>query len=149
MSAGEIVIKADLGRLRGPCLDAWAEILRAEVTRSRFLVLPVTMEHTGAVGSLPTPHNDPFDNARMAAYPVSVVWWWPRVRGKGTGRPAEGAPRLIVSVADLSDERHLGLAHLLRERGRVVRHERPELCHGGIGFIAERVEHRVALGGRP
>lgn len=91
VSAWEIVIKAGLGRLEGPSPDAWAQILRAEVTRSRFLVLPVTMEHTLAVGSLPTPHSDPFDrlliaqavvenlrlvskDTRMAAYPISLLW---------------------------------------------------------------------------
>jgi PIN domain nuclease of toxin-antitoxin system len=91
VSAWEIVIKAGLGRLEGQSPDAWAEILRAEVKRSHFLVLPVTMDHALAVGSLPTPHTDPFDrlliaqatveklllvtkDVRMAAYPISVLW---------------------------------------------------------------------------
>ncbi|MEK7475900.1 MAG: type II toxin-antitoxin system VapC family toxin [Candidatus Coatesbacteria bacterium] len=63
-SAWEIAIKAGLGRVRiPPNTSKW---LPAEIERSQFLALPVTIDHALAVERLPRHHNDPFDRLLVA-----------------------------------------------------------------------------------
>jgi PIN domain nuclease of toxin-antitoxin system len=88
-TAWEIAIQAALGRIDVPeDLDAF---IAAEMRRSRFLPLPVSIRHAVAVRDLPPHHRDPFDrllvaqalgegltlisgDPLVAAYPVSVLW---------------------------------------------------------------------------
>ena len=59
-SAWEIVIKSARGRLR------ISGDLRASFDRSGMAILPITLEHALAVGSLPLHHKDPFDRMLIA-----------------------------------------------------------------------------------
>lgn len=82
----EIAIKVRLGRLKIP-LDAFHE----QLSESRFLLLPITIEHTRAYAGLPRHHKDPFDRMLVAQathekltlvtkdktltrYPVETLW---------------------------------------------------------------------------
>ena len=60
VSAWEIVIKANLGKLRAP------DDLPMQLRRAAFEPLPVTIEHAMAVGELPAHHADPFDRLLVA-----------------------------------------------------------------------------------
>jgi PIN domain nuclease of toxin-antitoxin system len=81
----EVAIKQSLGKLDAP--DGFSALLMD----AGAMPLPVTIEHAGAVGSLPWHHRDPFDrllvaqamleNAaivssddRLRAYDVRVAW---------------------------------------------------------------------------
>ena len=84
-SAWEISIKRALGKLKAP-ID-FEEALKA----SRFLQLPITVQHALVAGDLPRHHDDPFDrmliaqarvegltivshDSRMGQYGVRIVW---------------------------------------------------------------------------
>jgi len=60
-SSWEITIKRGLGKLRASRRPTQV------VLDSGFFQLPVTFEHTEAVGGLPPHHNDPFDRLILAA----------------------------------------------------------------------------------
>ncbi len=60
VSAWEIVIKANLGKLRAP------DDLPTQLRRAALEPLPVTIEHAVAVGELPAHHADPFDRLLIA-----------------------------------------------------------------------------------
>jgi PIN domain nuclease of toxin-antitoxin system len=60
----EITIKHALGKLTLPLEPAI--YVPARVTSLGFRTLPITLEHTLAVGGLPTHHNDPFDRVMIA-----------------------------------------------------------------------------------
>ena len=64
VSAWEIMIKAALGKLRTTRRPAQA------VAEGGFIELPVSFEHTEALGELPMHHNDPFDRLLLAAAAV-------------------------------------------------------------------------------
>ncbi|MEO7987646.1 MAG: type II toxin-antitoxin system VapC family toxin [Gemmatimonadales bacterium] len=63
-SSWEITIKSALGKLRTSRRPTQA------VLDAGFFQLPVTFEHTEAVGALPPHHNDPFDRLILAAAQV-------------------------------------------------------------------------------
>jgi len=63
-SSWEITIKRALGKLRTSRRPAQV------VLDGGFFQLPVTFEHTEAVGGLPPHHNDPFDRLILAAAQV-------------------------------------------------------------------------------
>ena len=60
VTAWEITVKKALGKLTAP------DNLEAELTRHRFLPLPITIPHAVAVGKLPPIHQDPFDRLLAA-----------------------------------------------------------------------------------
>lgn len=60
VTAWEITIKRGLGKLE--IAENWADLLLGEPFRR----LPITWEHTLAVGSLPDLHRDPFDRLLVA-----------------------------------------------------------------------------------
>ncbi len=60
ISSWEITIKAQKGRLRIP------DDLRAQIRATKAEILPVTLDHTLAVGDLPALHGDPFDRLLIA-----------------------------------------------------------------------------------
>lgn len=60
VSAWEIVIKANLGKLRAP------DDLPSQLRRMSFEPLPVTIEHAMAVSELPAHHADSFDRLLIA-----------------------------------------------------------------------------------
>jgi len=64
VSAWEIMIKAALGKLRTTRRPAQA------VAEGGFIELPVSFEHTEALGGLPMYHNNPFDRLLLAAAAV-------------------------------------------------------------------------------
>lgn len=59
-SVWEMVIKKKLGKLRLP--RNWKETLKD----SRFEILPITLDHTYSIESLPLIHRDPFDRMLIA-----------------------------------------------------------------------------------
>jgi len=88
-SAWEISTKHRLGRL--PEAGDVATRLPYYIRKSKFTVLPISLEHAMAAGSLPGPHKDPFDRMLIAKaqienltvvtsdpifkdYAVSVIW---------------------------------------------------------------------------
>lgn len=88
-SGWEIATKYRLGRL--PHAGEAAHNLPFLLRRARMEVLPITLEHALAAGSLPGPHRDPFDRMLIAQgqlegvpivtsdpafkqYRVSLVW---------------------------------------------------------------------------
>ncbi|MGL6096245.1 MAG: type II toxin-antitoxin system VapC family toxin [Fimbriiglobus sp.] len=88
ISVWEIVIKSGLGKLS---LERPIEAILSGLPGAEITVIPFTLEHALAVGSLPTAHRDPFDRALAAQaivegaalltadeifrqYPVTVVW---------------------------------------------------------------------------
>lgn len=85
----EIATKYRLGRL--PEAMEVAENFQAYLRKARFTELPITMEHALKAGSLPGPHQDPFDRMLIAKaqiedlpivtidtvfsqYPIQVIW---------------------------------------------------------------------------
>ena len=56
----EIMIKKSLGKLKVP--DSIFTIIR----KGKFQELPISIEHTRALGSLPFHHQDPFDRLLIA-----------------------------------------------------------------------------------
>jgi PIN domain nuclease of toxin-antitoxin system len=88
-SAWEIVIKSGLGRVQLP--DRLERYLPDRIAHHGFAVLPVQLRHAIRINELPPLHRDPFDrmliaqalaeemtlisgDARVARYPVTVVW---------------------------------------------------------------------------
>jgi PIN domain nuclease of toxin-antitoxin system len=88
VSVWEIMIKVGLGKwtLTNPLVDI---VKRQQANGVK--ILPVLLDHALAVGSLPTPHGDPFDRMLAAQaivegvdlltkdpivsqYPVRVIW---------------------------------------------------------------------------
>ncbi len=84
-SAWEIAVKTASGKLR--LSESFADALE----ENRFGLLPITLDHIGAIASLPVHHRDPFDrmliaqaaherltlvthDRRMRAYPIAVVF---------------------------------------------------------------------------
>ena len=72
-SAWEVATKARLGKL--PEAGDVAAKLPHYIRQSRFLELPITIEHSLKAGALPGPHRDPFDRMLIAQsfitdYPV-------------------------------------------------------------------------------
>jgi PIN domain nuclease of toxin-antitoxin system len=63
-AAWEIVIKHSLGKLVLP-LDP-STYVPARIASLGFRSLPITLEHSLAVGKLPNHHNDPFDRIMIA-----------------------------------------------------------------------------------
>jgi len=63
-STWEIAIKYALGKLALPA--APASFLPAHIKMARFTILPVGLEHSLAVASLPAHHSDPFDRLLIA-----------------------------------------------------------------------------------
>jgi PIN domain nuclease of toxin-antitoxin system len=89
VGAWEMLIKISLGKLilRAPL----ASILNQQQLVNGIQILPVTLDHVFAIGTLPSPHKDPFDrllvaqanvegavlvsaDAIFAQYPVNVLW---------------------------------------------------------------------------
>jgi PIN domain nuclease of toxin-antitoxin system len=60
ISPWEIAIKRAKKRLRAP------DDLGDAVQTHRFQLLPVLLRHTGAIGSMPNHHGDPFDRMLVA-----------------------------------------------------------------------------------
>jgi PIN domain nuclease of toxin-antitoxin system len=60
ISAWELAIKAEIGKLKAP------DDLEAQLRASRFVPLPVTVAHALAAGKLPRHHSDPFDRMLVA-----------------------------------------------------------------------------------
>jgi PIN domain nuclease of toxin-antitoxin system len=60
VSPWEMAIKQSHDRLRYP------EDLEAQFDRMRFKLLPVSVQHAAAVGSMPHHHRDPFDRMLIA-----------------------------------------------------------------------------------
>jgi len=60
----ELVVKQAVGRLE--LVDAPRVLVRDQVARHRFELLPVSLEHVLAVGELPLHHGDPFDRMLIA-----------------------------------------------------------------------------------
>lgn len=63
-SAWEIAIKHTLGKL--PEIGDVLEKLPAYIRSENFEILPISIEHALAAGSLPGPHKDPFDRMLIA-----------------------------------------------------------------------------------
>jgi PIN domain nuclease of toxin-antitoxin system len=63
-SGWEIATKSRLGKL--PHAGNVAKDLPNLLQRARMQVLPISMEHALAAGSLPGPHRDPFDRMLIA-----------------------------------------------------------------------------------
>ncbi|HEV8605275.1 MAG TPA: type II toxin-antitoxin system VapC family toxin [Tepidisphaeraceae bacterium] len=63
-SAWEIIIKAGIGRLK---LEIDADLfLREQLATNQIEPLPIQLEHTLAIASLPSHHRDPFDRIIIA-----------------------------------------------------------------------------------
>lgn len=60
VTAWEIAIKRALGKLEAP------DDLVAQLRKSRFDHLPISVEHALSAGGLPTHHDDPFDRMLVA-----------------------------------------------------------------------------------
>jgi PIN domain nuclease of toxin-antitoxin system len=60
VSPWEMAIKESHGRLRYP------DDLEARFDRMRFKLLPISVQHAAAVGSMPHHHGDPFDRMLIA-----------------------------------------------------------------------------------
>jgi len=88
-SVWEIQIKEQLGKLRLPA--PLADIVETQRDRNRIELLSIELEHVLGLANLPTYHKDPFDrlliaqaqveglvlisgDARLAEYPIEVVW---------------------------------------------------------------------------
>jgi PIN domain nuclease of toxin-antitoxin system len=88
-SGWEIVIKADLGRLRLP--DEPGKVIPEQMSLNTMVALPIQMSHALHMHSLPKYHRDPFDrmlvaqsqveelpiltsDPQIAKYEVDVVW---------------------------------------------------------------------------
>ena len=63
-SAWEIATKVRIGKL--PEIGDVAVKLPAYLRRERFEVLPISLDHALAAGTLPGPHKDPFDRMLIA-----------------------------------------------------------------------------------
>jgi PIN domain nuclease of toxin-antitoxin system len=63
-SALELAIKSALGKVHLPASPA--QWLPAEIERSEFTELPISVSHALAVGNLPRHHDDPFDRLLVA-----------------------------------------------------------------------------------
>ena len=89
VSAWEIVVKHELGRLRLP--EAPDKFVPSQLRANAFGALPATVSHALAVARLPPLHRDPFDRFLVAQamvesltlvsadedlrrYPVRVTW---------------------------------------------------------------------------
>ena len=89
VSSWEIAIKTRLGKYKLP--QSADRYLPRKLSEQGIRVLPVTLDHTLKVGSLPLHHHDPFDHLLIAQamlegmviltcdrvfakYPVEVVW---------------------------------------------------------------------------
>lgn len=89
VSAWEIAVKQELGRLRLP--EPAGRFVPAQLRRNGFAVLPVQLRHALGVGTLPPLHRDPFDRLLVAQalaeeltlvsgdrqirrYPAKVIW---------------------------------------------------------------------------
>ena len=59
-SAWEVTIKTALGKLKA------TRAVSMVLAQNDFIELPITVEHTEAVGRLPTHHADPFDRLIIA-----------------------------------------------------------------------------------
>jgi PIN domain nuclease of toxin-antitoxin system len=64
VSAWEIVIKVDLGKLELPC--AVGEYLPTRLAATRSALLSVELDHLIALAGLPVHHRDPFDRMLVA-----------------------------------------------------------------------------------
>ena len=63
-STWEIAIKVSIGKLQiGPRLD---QFLPQQLRQNGIVLLPITLEHTTAVSTLPLHHRDPFDRLLAA-----------------------------------------------------------------------------------
>ncbi|MCT7374809.1 type II toxin-antitoxin system VapC family toxin [Chelativorans salis] len=69
-SLWEITIKSGLGRPDFQ-VDAW--VLRRGLIDNFYLELPITSEHTVAVGSLPPIHRNPFDRILVAQATIEGI----------------------------------------------------------------------------
>jgi len=61
VTAWEIALKQNLGKLRPPVPDVLSELAARDYT-----LLPITPEHAWAGGALPLHHRDPFDRILVA-----------------------------------------------------------------------------------
>lgn len=60
----EVQIKLAIGKIT--FREPWETIVRREVEKNSFRVLPVTLEHTFSLQNLPPIHKDPFDRMLIA-----------------------------------------------------------------------------------
>ena len=89
VSAWEIAIKADVGKLKLP--DSPEKFVNEQLSRNTLDVLPIYIRHALGVHSLPDHHRDPFDRLLVAQaasenlailtadplvmrYPVQTIW---------------------------------------------------------------------------
>lgn len=63
-SAWEIAIKVCLGKLA--LNEPFAALMPREISQGGFILLPITLQHTAAVATLPLHHRDPFDRLLVA-----------------------------------------------------------------------------------
>lgn len=63
-SLWEIAIKLSLGRLQIP--TPFTGFINEQIARNSISLLPIKIEHTGIVASLPFHHRDPFDRLIIA-----------------------------------------------------------------------------------
>lgn len=85
----EIAIKVSIGKL--DLGEPYRAFMRREIAQNNFDILPVSVDRTAAVSSLPLHHRDPFDRMLIAqsmveevpiisgdtafdAYPVTRLW---------------------------------------------------------------------------
>jgi PIN domain nuclease of toxin-antitoxin system len=88
-SIWEIQIKVQLGKLK--LSRPLQEVIQQQQQQNRLHLLPITLPHVLAVGSLPMHHRDPFDRMLiaqaqvenmtlishdpvMSQYPITVIW---------------------------------------------------------------------------
>ena len=89
VSLWEIQIKTALGKLQAEL--PFLERVALAQTKAHLTLLPITIDHLAALGSLPIHHRDPFDrlliaqaivenipliskDERVGAYPITVIW---------------------------------------------------------------------------
>lgn len=65
-SSWEVATKHRIGKL--PEASEIAERFSSYLRRSRFLELPISIEHSLKAGALPGPHRDPFDRMLIAQH---------------------------------------------------------------------------------
>lgn len=63
-SSWEVQIKLSIGKIQ--FFEPWQTILEREIENNNITILPITLEHTFALQSLPPIHKDPFDRMLIA-----------------------------------------------------------------------------------
>ena len=63
-STWEVQIKIGIGKIS--FTEEWEKIVRREIENNSFQIMPVSLEHTFTLKTLPSLHKDPFDRMLIA-----------------------------------------------------------------------------------